>query len=230
MVFLTKIKKGIKHPLLRKIVILLIIVTLSYLIFRKYKLKEGMDSNNLANIIQIVGGGGGTIIEIDDFIEGQNKKKNQKFKNTDRSDQINRIMKKRIRLLSRWRNNVMNAADRAFPSNSSVFVIPPIIVQELSKPAVFVNPLDNIVDGISLIESKGGVFVNTDTSCSDIKRIKYISKKLKLEGKRPNICDSNLFIVFTVKSNSLTASSGSKIIVSDSWERAQVVPSSPDGP
>ena len=89
--------------------------------------------------------------------------------------------------------------------NSSVIVIPPIIGQDLSNSAAFVNPLDSISDGISLIESKGGKFVDTNESCLPLKkkRIKYISKNLKINGKRPNICDSNLFKVLTVKSNLL---------------------------
>lgn len=182
MAFFNKIKKGIKHPLLKKIVILLIIVTLSYLIFRKYKLKEGMVSDNSLNIIQFVEGIGGTVIEIDNFIGGQKKNKS----------------------LMLWEGRVKKAA-AIVDKNSSVIVIPPIIGQDLSNSAAFVNPLDSISDGISLIESKGGKFVDTNESCLPLKkkRIKYISKNLKINGKRPNICDSNLFKVLTVKSNLL---------------------------
>lgn len=182
MAFLTKIKKGIKHPLLRKIVIVLVLVTLSYLIFRRYKLKEGMDSRPIEEIIaDYVSPSNGKVIEINDFINSQKTRKKGK----------------RTKKLTAWRNKFTTQN-----SNSGIFVIPPILQMiEGMSTLKFVNPLDNDPGGRDLIVESGGIILNKDNVCPMEKMLFYKGLK-RADGKRADICNGDQFIVFTGSSNS----------------------------
>ena len=176
MAFLTKIKKGIKHPLLRKILIVLVLVTVLYLIIRRYKLKEGMNGT-LENIINQTGA-----LKLNDFISEQKRN--------------NTLYKKRNNDLDIYKNIILQTASQNNIGENEIYVIEP----KIQLDSGWTNPVDNMVGGRDeMITGQGGIILNNDDNiCMNLKnkQIKYKSR-----GPKANICDSNLFIVFGAPNN-----------------------------